>query len=103
MSMLKTLRLVAGNRLRRYYEPKLGILEDGTYPRCPWKALSEKVSKYYVSLPWSFTKALFCEGGSTVGLERTGGCNNEHAKPSWCAFPAFAHGLKVEKLGKGRT
>lgn len=44
--MLKT-----GNRIREYREPRVGILEDGTYPRGPWKDISKKGSKYSVWLP----------------------------------------------------
>lgn len=54
--MLKAVRMVAGNRIRGYYGPRVGILEDGTSPKDPWKALSEKGSKYCVWLPRSYTK-----------------------------------------------
>lgn len=39
-----------------YFGPRVGILEDGAYPKRPWKALSETGSKYCVWLPRSYTK-----------------------------------------------
>lgn len=54
--MMKTVRVVAGSRIRGYFGPRVGILEDGAYPKRPWKALSETGSKYCVWLPRSYTK-----------------------------------------------
>lgn len=37
-----------GESDRGYCEPRVGVLEDGTYPRGLWRPVSEKGSKYSV-------------------------------------------------------
>lgn len=56
LSVMKTVRVGAGSRIRGYFGLRVGILKDGAYPKCPWKALSETGSKYCVWLPRSYTK-----------------------------------------------
>lgn len=70
--MLKTVRTVAGNRIRGYYELGVGIPEYGADLRGPGKADLNSEMNILCGC-CGLTPEMCCEGSGAVGLEQVGG------------------------------
>lgn len=75
----------------------IGILEDSTCSRDPWKTIWKREVNILCDL---LPEKSFGESSSkrVWKVPETG--SSEHAKPSWCILPAFSHTRKVERLGE---
>lgn len=80
--MMKTVRVVAGSRIRGILDPGLESWKTVHILNVHGRLYLKREVNIVCGCHGLIQKMLFCEGSSAVGLERTGPGNSMHSKPS---------------------